>query len=903
MNGEQYMKKVTDIIINGNGLREIYTAVYYAKMGKSVILATDGEYLFREASEGLGGFFDEKSPVADILDYLEIPYRKLDNSYCHIPQGDASIYALKSLRKYGVYILFDTVKIGNIKYNDKVYGGVFANKFGVFCVEAKNVIEYPKSDINSFSFQLSRLKLDGCRTPVELGDICDAHNVVLHRDSKEENTAVISFDTDSKSIYKAFEKMLDMINYLKANNPLFEQCALQKTAYSSDDYRIGNLSVAEISDEFIKPDTIEISEKSFSLSEYINGNLLDEFLPFDAYMINPTVEMSDVQTTSVLISGAGTGGVCAYMSLEDKGIEDVIIFDRAHLPGGTRTLGMVYAFWYGYQQGFAKKNKDNTAKYLQSVLGDTFCKDYTGELLYYVHRLKDKCMYSTYLCGANRKGSRVEGVFAASNGRLNYIKSDFYIDATGDGDMAVFSGCRYRQCGDIRDGFPQSFSIWGETEAGKLWSQSIYHGDEENISTEKYSEYVRGIIASDSVNSPGGFSPILTVRESRGIYGEYVLTLGDIITGKIFDDTVSVSEIYFDAHGQGTSRAYYTRLFDGLFTKTKQTPVRVRIPFRALIPEGMSNLLTVSKAISATRDAAGMVRMNPDIQNTAYAAGTVVTYMIKNSIRDTRVAYDDNVKNILVSDGILPEWTFVGDKTCSIDKIRQKEMIYLAKVSFEEDKLPELIKAYDNETDEDTKYLFATALLGLKCDRPYEYMLDKLDTMIKSPEDIVNNSTDIMSIIILLSYISTEDSLHKERFMSLLVALADNITSGGDADFTGRSIYAASKIHATVVVNFNLLMALSFVCEENADERLTGPLKKLIAKDGIAINKDSDVFAQHLYIRLLSALYRSGDTEAGEKLKGYVDDEHYFFRTFAAKELDEIKTFPCPINDNWELWI
>ena len=53
------MKKVTDIIINGNGLREIYTAIYYAKMGKSVILATDGEYLFKEGSECLGGFFEK----------------------------------------------------------------------------------------------------------------------------------------------------------------------------------------------------------------------------------------------------------------------------------------------------------------------------------------------------------------------------------------------------------------------------------------------------------------------------------------------------------------------------------------------------------------------------------------------------------------------------------------------------------------------------------------------------------------------------------------------------------------------------------------------------------------------------------------------------------------------------
>ena len=48
----------------------------------------------------------------------------------------------------------------------------------VFYVQiAKNVIEYPKSNRNSFSFQLSDLKLDGLTTPIVLGNINDAKNV------------------------------------------------------------------------------------------------------------------------------------------------------------------------------------------------------------------------------------------------------------------------------------------------------------------------------------------------------------------------------------------------------------------------------------------------------------------------------------------------------------------------------------------------------------------------------------------------------------------------------------------------------------------------------------------------------------------------------------------------------
>ena len=903
MNGEQYMKKVTDIIINGNGLREIYTAIYYAKMGKSVILATDGEYLFKEGSECLGGFFEKDSNVAKILEQLEIPYRSLDNALCHIPQGDASIYALKSLRKYGVYILFDTVKIGSLKKNEKKYGCVFANKFGVFCVEAKNVIEYTKCEGNSFSFQLSALKLDGITTPLNLGSNHIAKNIVLNRDSKENHIGVVSFDTDSKRIYKAFEKMLELITYLKTSNPIFEDCLLRKTAYSTDAYSFDDLSIDAADDKFECPDIIEMSGKEFPLDKYITSDLLDESLSFDAFMIKPVPEMAEEKSTSVVVSGAGTGGVCAYKGLKDEGIKDVIILDRAHLPGGTRTLGMVYAFWYGYQDGFAKKNKKDIDDYLKSVLGETKCRDYTGELLYYVHMLNDDCMYASYLCGAKCDGEKIDGVYVASDGKLTYIRSDLYIDATGDGDMAVFAGCKYRSCGDLRDGFPQSFSIWGETEAGKLWSESKYHGDEENISTEKYSEYVRGIIASDSVNSPDGFSPILTVRETRSILGEYTLNLKDIISGKIFDDTISVSKIYYDAHGQGTSRAYYTRLFDTCLTSTKEEPIKVRLPYRSLIPKGISNLLVVSKAISATRDGAGMVRMNPDIQNTAYASAIVTAYMIHNHIFDTRMAYDDNVRNKLISKDILPDWTFEPDLGHSMDCIRNKDMLSLARASMDEKNISELSECFNREKDDDIKYLYATALMGLKSLTPCEYMLDKLESMINTSDDIVTHKTDIMSIITLLSYAQISDNATKDRFMSALVTLVSNVTSGGDADFTGQSIYAASKIHATVVVNFKLLMALTYVCEENADELLIEPLRKLITKEGINIDENSDVFAEHLYMRLICALYRSGDKDMEERLKSYLDDEHYFFRTFARKELDEIKTFPCPLKEKWDMWI
>ena len=121
-----------DLLVIGSGINEVCTAYENAKDGKRVVLATDGEYLLKEFSEALGGFFKDTDAIAPIVKKLGITPKRTRDGMLHVGQGCAVSGALKLLKNAGVEILFDTVNIGVLTKDEKVAGGVFANKFGVF---------------------------------------------------------------------------------------------------------------------------------------------------------------------------------------------------------------------------------------------------------------------------------------------------------------------------------------------------------------------------------------------------------------------------------------------------------------------------------------------------------------------------------------------------------------------------------------------------------------------------------------------------------------------------------------------------------------------------------------------------------------------------------------------------
>jgi hypothetical protein len=99
----------------------------------------------------------------------------------------------------------------------------------------------------------------------------------------------------------------------------------------------------------------------------------------------------------------------------------------------------------------------------------------------------------------------------------------------------------------------------------------------------------------------GAYAPDVYVRETRHIEGIERLTARDVWSGRVPSDSVALASYPLDLHPVDPS------------DEPAYAPERhvYGIPFGALVPEGLANVLLASPAISASHEAAGSARVIP----------------------------------------------------------------------------------------------------------------------------------------------------------------------------------------------------------------------------------------------------------------------------------------------------
>ena len=125
-------------------------------------------------------------------------------------------------------------------------------------------------------------------------------------------------------------------------------------------------------------------------------------------------------------------------------------------------------------------------------------------------------------------------------------------------------------------------------------------------------------------------APEIGVRESRMIIGDYVLTEQDCRGCVKFEDAIAACNYDIDIHnpeGTGTSHYYFK---DGEY---------YTIPYRSLIPRGVSNLLVAGRCISSDHGAQASYRIMPVVCCLGEAAGEAIGLLTKTkaSVRDVDV--------------------------------------------------------------------------------------------------------------------------------------------------------------------------------------------------------------------------------------------------------------------------
>jgi FAD dependent oxidoreductase len=121
-----------------------------------------------------------------------------------------------------------------------------------------------------------------------------------------------------------------------------------------------------------------------------------------------------------------------------------------------------------------------------------------------------------------------------------------------------------------------------------------------------------------------GYAPMVGVRETRRIRGEYVLTLEDILECRRFDDAICRNHYPVDIHTPRGKKLYHERSGDLPYFKPDAFH---EIPYRSLIPQGIDNLLVPGRCASATFEAQSAIRVQQNCHSMGEAAGLAAAWM------------------------------------------------------------------------------------------------------------------------------------------------------------------------------------------------------------------------------------------------------------------------------------
>ena len=121
-------------------------------------------------------------------------------------------------------------------------------------------------------------------------------------------------------------------------------------------------------------------------------------------------------------------------------------------------------------------------------------------------------------------------------------------------------------------------------------------------------------------------APLLGVRETRRIVGEFVMTIDDLCSGRTFEDTIGFSAYGWDL--PDPKRPSHQPMHEKKVKKPALTP----IPYRIMLPQSIENLICPGRAVSVDRDLLGPLRVMAPVMAMGEAAGVAAAQVARDGI-------------------------------------------------------------------------------------------------------------------------------------------------------------------------------------------------------------------------------------------------------------------------------
>ena len=375
----------------------------------------------------------------------------------------------------------------------------------------------------------------------------------------------------------------------------------------------------------------------------------------------------------LVVAGGGSAGAAAAVAAGRRG-RRVLVVEESNAIGGTSTTG-------GVQEWFA------TLDHMGDVFGDVVgrleeagaChgRHFNGEMLKIVWQsLLDEAgvdiLFHASVVDAPVEDGTVQQAVVSSCSRRLAVSAPFFIDATGEGDLAAMAGAEFSS-GDPEEGLTLHMSLtatmydtgkpqtpWlppgvelvrGRDELpglgggarladGRLYMNStkiMRHDPTDPVSLSAAEREARLQLAQvvhflQSSRFPtyalASSGARIGIREGRRIHGEATVEEDDVLgrDDRHVPDSIAVATSQIDFHSLTKPGAGGWR----------QEVRPYAIPWGALVPKGLRNCLLAGKCISGDQIAMSSYRMTPTCAAMGQAAGTGAALALQSGIEDLR---------------------------------------------------------------------------------------------------------------------------------------------------------------------------------------------------------------------------------------------------------------------------
>lgn len=452
----------------------------------------------------------------------------------------------------------------------------------------------------------------------------------------------------------------------------------------------------------------------------------------------------------ILVAGGGTAGALAALHAARGGARTVLI-ESQYALGGTSTVGGVSTYWFGNRFQDVREIDRETDRYMQQlgiprrqgIWSDT--DDFhPGVRAWVLQRLcleagvqicYGQLCYGA-VCSKEAGGRRLCSVLTAGDSGSIRFDAKVFLDATGDGDLAVYAGADYVY-GSARD----SFTYWAS-----LAQYTGVHTYQNNFSTMVVAadpaDMTRFIIqARRRGENTFDHGRYVSMRESRHIRTKRMLDLKDLMCFQTYPDALYTCYSNYDPKGKLDADCVYCGILP--------PQVQVQIPLSALLAcdnkgRQIRGLYVLGKAIGATHNVFPSIRMQPDLMHQGAVMGGLLAASLSRGLLPEELS--DAQRRILLhqlSDDPLTLPSGRTDVTAAVNRLRADSRTHWVDVPFtyteqvQEDSLvvlladaqkalPSLKRRLSEEKDADLRQLLIGFCIWHGCNDDVQEYADRI---------------------------------------------------------------------------------------------------------------------------------------------------------------------------------